>query len=262
MIACCACGDRKSVSEFSRNQAFSKIKIEDEAADYNTETKKKKKKKKIEAEPQTLTAANLDLHNDETKDTPANSGDLKRRQFCCRSCVLPNVFFKKVPNSRGGRGLGHFCRTPTCANQINDVPIYPFTIRLFKRNHKSSKTRQANRAAVFQRTLPPMENEEEASERPYEPNSASNRTGADGGGFEDNRHNPYSHSEDSYDFCEDESSSSLATSTVGELTMYEVRRKWGRSRVGAQQAPCLYRFHEFVLRENRSDLVSHFWRRF
>jgi len=74
-----------------------------------------------------------------------------------------------------------------------------------------------------------MECEDAANDHSYEPYSASNRTGADGAGYKDNRHNPYSHSEDSYAFCECESStyttSSLAASVVVEQTKYEV--SWG-----------------------------------
>lgn len=70
-----------------------------------------------------------------------------------------------------------------------------------------------------------MECEDAANDHSYEPYSASNRTGADGAGYKDNRHNPYSHSEDSYAFCECESStyttSSLAASVVVEQTKYE-----------------------------------------
>ncbi|GMI42396.1 hypothetical protein TrCOL_g11593 [Triparma columacea] len=281
MIACCSCGDRKSVSEFSKNQArsrrfgsqkcqgciekynvaalnedFVKITIEDTAGGGGKAKRKKKAKKKkkkeveqeeeSEAEPQTLTEANLDVHNDEIEYTFVNSGELQRRQFCCGKCVPPNVFFKKVPkykpvvkcpeckkfdkntprleavpihkergyahfkcglcnatwgSSRGGRSLGNFCMTPTCPNKINDVPIYPITIKPFKKNHKrSSKQKQAERAAIFQRTLPPMESEDAEDEQSYAAYSASNRAGAD------SRHNPYSHSEDSYDFIEDASS--------------------------------------------------------
>ena len=308
MLACCACGDRKSVGEFTNTQArnrfgsqkckacvdairdpldmgaltdeisklveptttevteaFSKIKIDD--VDGKKKTKKKKKKKD---EPQILTEANLDVHNEEAEETLINSGDLQRRQFCCGTCVPPNIFFKKVPrykpvvkcpeckktnrnvprlqpvprnkergyahfkcglcnstwgSSRGGRSLGNYCRTPNCANQINDVPIYPMTIMPFKKNHKStSRHKQAKRSAAFQKTLPPMESEERPNNNSYEPYSASSRVGKDAeGGYEDQRHNPYNHSEDSYDFAEDESSTNTASTVVGEVTNYEHR---------------------------------------
>jgi len=98
--------------------------------------------------PSSSPSLSAPLARSSTRTRPAFSlSPNKERGYTHFKCGLCNSTWGL---SRGGRSLGHFCRTPTCANHINDVPIYPFVIKPFKKNHKiRAKQKQANRAAAF-----------------------------------------------------------------------------------------------------------------